>query len=139
MTDYTNDYTSYSNKEILNKIEELQKIIDDRKKLAEDINYRKIYSKINSITDDEIKTILKFTKHDRSSCSDDDPCNGFYYDKSNKRSYRCRKCALMELLEEKSGFFDFCLEPVLIPFDDLTDSQIEKLTRVLSCSDEDNR
>lgn len=133
------DYTSYSNKEILNKIEELQKIIDDRKKLAEDINYRKIYSKINSITDDEIKTILKFTKHDRSSCSDDDPCNGFYYDKSNKRSYRCRKCALMELLEEKSGFFDFCLEPVLIPFDDLTDSQIEKLTKVLSCSDENNR
>ena len=67
-----------------NNIVELQKIIDDRKKLAEERNYRKIHSKINSITDDEIKTILKFTKHDRTSCSDDDPCNGFYYDKNDK-------------------------------------------------------
>ena len=133
MSDYTgediNNYTSYSNKEILNKIEELQKIIDDRKKLAEDKNYRKIHSKINSITDDEIKTILKFTKHDRTSCSDDDPCNGFYYDKNDKETYRCRKCALMEILKEKSGFFDFYLQPVLIRYDDLTDSQIEELSK----------
>lgn len=133
MSDYTgediNNYTSYSNKEILNKIEELQKIIDDRKKLAEDKNYRKIHSKINSITDDEIKTILKFTKHDRTSCSDDDPCNGFYYDKNDKETYRCRKCALMEILKEKSGFFDFYLQPVLIPYNDLTDSQIEELSK----------
>lgn len=127
--EYTNDYTSYSNKEILNKIEELQKIIDDRKKLAEDKNYHKIYSKINSITDDEIKTILKFIKHDRSSCSDDDPCNGIYYTDDGKRTYRCRKCALMEILEEKSGFFDFYLDPVLIPYDELTDSQIEELSK----------
>ena len=133
MSDYTgediNNYTSYSNKEILNKIEELQKIIDDRKKLAEDKNYRKIHSKINSITDDEIKTILKFTKHDRTSCFDDDPCNGFYYDKNDKETYRCRKCALMEILKEKSGFFDFYLQPVLIPYNDLTDSQIEELSK----------
>lgn len=127
--DYTDDYTSYSNKEILNKIEELQKIIDDRKKLAEEKNYRKIHSKINSITDDEIKTILKFTKHDRTSCCDDDPCNGFYYDKNDKETYRCRKCALMEILKEKSGFFDFYLQPVLISCDDLTDSQIEELSK----------
>lgn len=124
-----NDYANYSNKEILNKIEELQKIIDDRKKLAEDKNYHKIYSKINSITDDEIKTILKFIKHDRSSCSDDDPCNGIYYTDDGKRTYRCRKCALMEILEEKSGFFDFYLDPVLIPYDELTDSQIEELSK----------
>lgn len=133
MSDYTNehtnDYASYSNKEILNKIEELQKIIDDRKKLAEDKNYHKIYSKINSITDDEIKTILKFTKHDRATCSDDDPCNGIYYTDDGKRTYRCRKCALTEILEEKSGFFDFCLQPVLIPYDELTDTQIEELSK----------
>ena len=123
------EYASYSNKEILNKIAELQKIIDDRKKLAEERNYLKIHSKINSITDDEIKTILKFTKHDRTNCSDDDPCNGFYYDKNDKETYRCRKCALMEILKEKSGFFDFYLQPVLIPSDDLTDSQIEELSK----------
>ena len=129
MSNNTNDYTSYSNKEILNKIEELQKIIDDRKKLTEEKNYRKIHTKINSISDDEIKTILKFTKHDRSSCSDDDPCNGIYYTDDGKRTYRCRKCALMEILEEKSGFFDFYLDPVLIPYDELTDTQIEELSK----------
>lgn len=43
--------------------------------------------------------ILNFIPHDRTTCSDSEPVNGF----SHKRGRaRCRKCHLLEILEDHS-------------------------------------
>lgn len=38
--------------------------------------------------------VLDLIDHDRSSCSDEDPCNGLEPD----GSYKCSKCALIDIL-----------------------------------------
>lgn len=41
-----------------------------------------------------------------TSCSDEHPCNGFY--SASDGGFRCRKCALIEILNgEYSGIYDF--------------------------------
>jgi len=49
--------------------------------------------------------LLALLKHDCTSCSDKNPCNGF---DSDKGYARCRKCHLIDVLEQHSyGVYDF--------------------------------
>jgi len=43
--------------------------------------------------------ILPLMEHERSSCSDENPCNGIDHD---THLYRCAKCALIHLLADAS-------------------------------------
>ena len=64
-----------------------------------------VLDKIKAITPEKKEMILGLMEHDRTSCSDENPCNGYSY--YNNR-YRCRKCMLMEILNgEHGGRFDF--------------------------------
>ena len=64
-----------------------------------------VLDKIKAITPEKKEMILGLMEHDRTSCSDENPCNGYSY--YNDR-YRCRKCMLMEILNgEHGGRFDF--------------------------------
>ena len=61
--------------------------------------------KIRSLTEEQRMLLLSMMEHDRTSCSDEDQCNGYFY--SNEH-WRCRKCMLMEILRgEHGGTFDF--------------------------------
>lgn len=64
-----------------------------------------VLDKIKAMTPEKKAMILELMEHDRTSCSDENPCNGYSY--YNNR-YRCRKCMLMEILNgEHGGRFDF--------------------------------
>jgi len=60
--------------------------------------------------------ILPLIEHDRSSCSDENPCNGF-----GSASYgaRCNKCHLIEILDGQYGNeFDVKFEVVIIDIEE---------------------
>lgn len=66
---------------------------------------RVVSNKIASMTDEEKQFILGHMEHGRMSCSDENPCNGYYDD---EHKWRCIKCMLMEILNgEHGGRFDF--------------------------------
>lgn len=80
---------------------EIKKMKEDEKRLREE----QVHAKIEALTPEQKTALLSLIKHDRSSCSDADPCNGYSYATDN---YRCRKCMLMEILNgEHGGMFDF--------------------------------
>lgn len=97
----------------MGKLEELRKQkqeIEAQIKDAEDEEQREreenVIKKIEAITLDKKEAILSIMEHDRTSCSDENPCNGWY--SSYYDGYRCRKCMLMEILNgEHGGRFDF--------------------------------
>lgn len=73
-----------------------------------------VSDKIRSISDEEKKTILSHMQHDRSSCSDTDPCNGLY--SSSDGGYRCRKCMMIEIFNgEHGGLYDFEITAEIFP------------------------
>ena len=80
--------------EKLNKIkkekEEIrqQKISDKRKEVAKKIRYIR----------DNKDAILPLLKHSRTSCSDENPCNGYDYSKGYAK---CDKCWLIEILDDE--------------------------------------
>lgn len=47
--------------------------------------------------------ILSLLEHDRISCSDEHPCNGFCTDTWYEERWACGKCALIEVLDGKLG------------------------------------
>lgn len=96
----------------MGKLEELRKQqqeIEAQIKAAEDEERRKrevaVIKKIEALTTTEKEVILSLMEHDRTSCSDEHPSNGYSY---YGEKYRCRKCMLMEILNgEHGGRFDF--------------------------------
>ena len=105
-------------------LEELRKLQDKIEKEKEKIiqskieQYQKFVSrKLECLTDEDKKLILSLIDHYRTSCSDDNPCNGIILKDNtlNSYTYRCKKCALMEIFNnEWGGSFDFKLEPIII-------------------------
>ena len=64
-----------------------------------------VSAKIDALSEEQKEFILSLMEHDRTSCSDTHPGNGFCY--SDER-WRCRKCMLMEIFNhEHGGCFDF--------------------------------
>ncbi len=98
----------------MNNLEELKKQrleLDKQIKTAEEKERQqrgfRVIQKIENITDEDKRLLLSMMQHDRTSCSDEHPCNGYSY--SNER-FRCRKCMLMEILNgEHGGEFDFAI------------------------------
>ncbi|MBQ2856612.1 MAG: hypothetical protein IJE78_05680 [Bacteroidaceae bacterium] len=72
-------------------------------KLAANLEKLKELSKYSDI-------ILRFMDHDRTSCSDEDPCNGLYTNCDGDPSYRCTKCALMEILSDPERYKEYCID-----------------------------
>lgn len=67
---------------------------------------KEVIKKIDSLTPEQKENILSVINHDRTSCSDEHPRNGYYSDCNG--GYRCRKCMLIEILRgEHGGCFDF--------------------------------
>lgn len=62
-----------------------QKIEEKKKEIGKKLDYIREHQDI----------ILSLIKHDRTSCSDDYPCNGYNY---NRGYARCNKCYLIEIL-----------------------------------------
>lgn len=84
--------------ELIEQKKKLEAQIDEEKgkliykRMGESIAYRK------SITPEIAQWLLDHTHHTCCSCSDENPCNGFFeYEPGN---CRCTKCALMEYLDE---------------------------------------
>ena len=79
----------------LNKIKEekeeiiQQKISEKRKEVAKKIRYLR----------ENKDVILPLLEHSRTSCSDENPCNGCY--DYNNGYARCNKCWLMEILDDE--------------------------------------
>lgn len=99
--------------EAINKIREEKEEIKQHK-----INEKKkeIEEKIEFIKENK-DIILPLIKHDRSSCSDEHPCNGY---SSYNNDCRCRKCFLMEILDGDWGNeYDINLDVSFIPVEDL--------------------
>jgi len=100
--------------ETMSKLDELRKQREELEaqiKAAEEEEQREhenaVLQKIDAITPEMKEAILSIMKHDRTSCSDDNPCNGYSYIDGR---YRCRKCMLMEILRgDHGGQFDFDL------------------------------
>ena len=93
----------------------LQELRAKRDKLDKDIKeleekellerQRVVSNKISMMTDEEKQFILDHMEHSRTSCSDENPQNGYYDD---EHKWRCQKCMLMEILSgQHEGRFDF--------------------------------
>lgn len=99
----------------MSKLEELRKMrssIDGQIKEEEERVLREketaVLDKIHALSDEQIFTMLSFLQHSRSSCSDENPCNGLSY---SSGGWRCNKCMLMEILRgEHGGSYDFHLD-----------------------------
>lgn len=98
----------------MNSLEELRKQrleLDRQIKAAEEEERQqrqsKVLNRIEGMTDKEKRLLLSMIRHDRTSCSDDNPCNGYNH---SDKWFRCRKCMLMEILNnEHGGEFDFAI------------------------------
>ena len=97
---------------LLKQQEELEKKIADAEECELIKARKKVSEKIENMSEYEKEIILKYMKHGRSSCSDDNPINGFFrsmYD-NDREGWRCDKCMLMEILNgEFGGRYDFRL------------------------------
>lgn len=67
-----------------------------------------VAQRILEMSDEEKAYIIAHTEHSRTTCSDENPCNGLY--SASDGGYRCPKCMLMEILNgEHGGKYDFQL------------------------------
>ena len=84
--------------------EEIRKAeVDARQKAESDVE-----DKLLCMSDAEKHWLLSHMTHDRASCSDENPTNGYSY--ANNRWY-CRKCMLMQMLAgDHGGKFDFDID-----------------------------
>lgn len=86
----------------------LEKQIIQQEELERSERQNAVISKIEKMTDEEKNILLNLVKHDRTSCSDEYPSNGY-----GSASYgaRCNKCFLIEILNgEHGGRFDFSID-----------------------------
>lgn len=90
-------------KELENELKELQKqqeeIRSQLKKIEDEKNQKRV-KRSNELLDKIVDSgILDFMEHSRTSCSDENPCNGAV---SVDRPYpRCNKCLLMDIIENR--------------------------------------
>ena len=89
-----------------------QKQLDEQIKKAEADACQKaenaVEEKLTNMSSAERDWLLSHMTHDRSSCSDENPRNGYSY--SNNRWY-CRKCMLLQMLDgDHGGKFDFDID-----------------------------
>lgn len=95
-------------------ISERDRMIKEAEKLKVELLAAKqaeVEKKISNMSDEEKAYIIAHTEHTCSSCSDENPCNG-YHEMSYTRSagFRCHKCMLMEILNgQHGGEYDFHL------------------------------
>lgn len=103
----------------------LEELMEERRNIDSKINeYRKIEiekkrnqvkAKIESMTEDKKQLLLSMMEHDRSSCSDDNPCNGFL---DYTGECICRKCMLIDIFNGANGTdFDFEVDVAIYPVD----------------------
>ena len=92
---------------------------------------REAIDHVESFSEEEKKFILSLLKHNRSSCSDENPCNGIYFDnysdpvrygnytqRGGNYNFRCPKCALMEIFDGAyEGRFDFFFDATIFSVD----------------------
>lgn len=80
--------------------------LDKKIKEAEEENKRKISELVKkfreSLTEEQVNFLLSLIRHSCSSCSDDNPCNGYSYYKEN---YRCEKCMAIEFFNGEHDDF----------------------------------
>lgn len=103
----------------LAELREKKRLLDEQQKqLEEEIQKaeEEARTKAESAVEDKLMTmsaadkllLLSHITHDRSSCSDENPCNGYSY--ANNKWY-CRKCMLMQILDgDHGGKFDFDID-----------------------------
>ena len=89
----------------------LIKQTEDLKKKYLNAKQTDVAQRILTMSKEEKEYIISHTEHSRSSCSDDNPCNGLYSSEHNgKPGFRCPKCMLMEILRgDYGGKYDFRL------------------------------
>lgn len=84
----------------LDEVKDLQKKLNDREAELKEIELqekqKEVEKRINYIKEHS-DIILPLIQHDRSSCSDTNRCNG--YD-SSYRGSRCKKCHLLDILDD---------------------------------------
>lgn len=84
---------------------DLEKQIEAIRKETIRERMQRVSSKLADMTDEKKKLILSLMEHDRTSCSDESPCNGY---SEYEDHFRCTKCMLMEIFNgEWGGQFDF--------------------------------
>lgn len=97
--------------DLIKQRQKLDAQIAEAKEIEIQKKYDKTYKKLDQITPEEKKIILKYMKHSCSSCSDDNPCNGYG---SAEYGAKCNKCFLVEIFNgEHGGRFDFNLNVVI--------------------------
>ena len=87
------------NKERAKLQEKLKKLDTEEEKIkeVERQDKRKQTQKlVNLMREHKDLVLAMFPKHSRTSCSDEDVCNGFY---SCEGHYRCKRCAILEILD----------------------------------------
>ena len=94
---------SESIQELKRKRAELDKQIKDAEEAEVQAKIKATMDKVENMSETEKTAILKYIKHDRTSCSDENPCNGIF----GGGRFRCRKCALMEILKGYNIGFEF--------------------------------
>ena len=64
-----------------------------------------VLKRLDALTEEEKEFILSHLDHSCTSCSDENPCNGY---SSYNGTYRCSKCMLIEIFNRAhGGTFDF--------------------------------
>lgn len=69
-------------------------------KQAKDLEYQEQLDFLDYLRENR-EVVLKLFKHDRTSCSDNMPVNGWYRDNKGYLQCRCNKCALMAFIDGK--------------------------------------
>lgn len=84
---------------------DIEKAIKTERERLSAVKRKEVSTKLDTMSEDEKNTILGFLKHDCSSCSDSNPCNGYV---NSQYEPRCTKCHLIEIFNgEHGGEFDF--------------------------------
>lgn len=87
--------------------EELRQELECRAEAKRDAEFMERRERLRTLVTNR-DALLALVPHGRSSCSDDDPNNGFY--SRSGGGPRCDRCALMELTEDHADNFDFTLD-----------------------------
>lgn len=112
MTDRDNKLNELTNKQTVLDSElrkyryKVQQLEEEKLKLQDALREIELATNLERLNEmaEHKDVILKFMDHDRTSCSDEDPCNGIF---DPAHTYRCRKCALMEILENPDYYQDY--------------------------------
>lgn len=97
-------------RQIDEEAKQLDQEIAKAKEQALIVERERVANKLEAMTDEEKELILKHMRHSRTSCSDDNACNGLYSTRDGQADWRCDKCMLIEMFNgEHWGNYDFKL------------------------------